>query len=136
MESDYARLLESAMEKIPKKVHDKERFEIPESVTEIQGNKTLIRNFGDISAVLRRDMNHLAKYLLKELATPGNIQGPMLILQRKLPQSFIQEKIASYVKDYVYCRVCGEPDTKFVKEGRLVFIQCDACGGRSTYKPI
>lgn len=132
----YEKLLETAMEKMPKKLHEKERFEIPRAETEIQGNKTLIRNFSDISTTLRRDPTHLARYLFKELATPGNIQGSSLILQRKLTGDFIQEKIVSYVKEFIYCRVCGEPDTKFVKEGRMTFIQCDACGGRSPYKTI
>ncbi|MEK6909749.1 MAG: translation initiation factor IF-2 subunit beta [Candidatus Aenigmatarchaeota archaeon] len=130
----YEKLLESALEKMPKKLHEKERFEIPEALTEIQGNKTLIRNFADISTTLRREPSHLAKYLFKELATPGNIQGSALILQRKLTTELIQEKINSYAKYFVYCKVCGEPDTKFVKEGRLTFVQCDACGGRSPYK--
>ena len=132
----YEKLLESALERMPKKLHERERFQIPEAITEIQGNKTLIRNFGDIATTLRREPTHLAKYLFKELATPGNIQGSALILQRKLTSEFIQEKINSYVKDFVYCKVCGEPDTKFVKEGRITFIQCDACGGRSPYKGV
>lgn len=135
MES-YEKLLETALEKMPKKLHERERFQIPEAVTEIQGNKTLIRNFVDITTVLRREPNHIAKYLFKELATPGNIQGSALILQRKLASSQIQEKIVSYVKGFVYCKICGEPDTKFVKEGRVTFIQCDACGARSPYKHI
>lgn len=132
----YEQLLESAMEKIPRKLHERERFQIPEAATEIQGNKTLIRNFADIAAALRREPVHLARYLFKELATPGNIQGSALILQRKLTAELIQEKIVSYVKEFVYCRICGEPDTKFVKEGRIIFIQCDACGGRSPYRAI
>lgn len=135
MES-YEKLLESALEKMPKKLHEGERFQVPEAVTEIQGNKTLIRNFAEIVATLRREPTHLAKYLFKELATPGNIQGSALILQRKLTSGLIQEKIVSYVKDFVYCKICGEPDTKFVKEGRITFVQCDACGGRSPYKHI
>lgn len=133
---NYENLLESALQKMPKKLQEKDRFQIPQAVTEIQGNKTLIRNFADISATLRRETVHLAKYLFKELATPGNIQGSALILQRKLTTNFIQEKIASYVKGFVYCKICGEPDTKFVKEGRITFIQCDACGARSPYKHI
>ncbi len=132
----YENLLESALEKIPKKMQEKDRFQIPEVVSEIQGNKTLIRNFVDIATTLRREPAHIAKYLFKELATPGNIQGSSLILQRKLTTSFIQEKVMSYVKEFVYCKVCGEPDTKFVKEGRITFIQCDACGARAPYKSI
>ncbi len=132
----YEKLLQTALEKMPKKLHERERFQVPEAITEIQGNKTLIKNFADITSTLRREPSHLASYLFKELATPGNMQGSALILQRKLTRDFIQEKINSYIKDFVYCKVCGEPDTKFVKEGRITFIQCDACGSRSPYKHI
>ena len=133
---NYERLLDTALEKMPKKLHEGDRFQVPEAATEIQGNKTLVKNFGEIMAALRREPQHLERYLFKELATPGNIQGSTLILQRKLTSSFIQEKIVSYVKDFVYCKICGEPDTKFMKEGRITFIQCDACGARSPYKSI
>lgn len=136
MKLDYEKLLDTAIEKIPKRKHEKERFQIPEVLTEIQGNKTLLRNFTDIVNILRRDPNHLAKYLFKELAAPGNIQGNILILQARLSQEAIQKKIESYVNEYVYCKVCSEPDTKFVKEGRITYIQCEACGARSTYKSI
>lgn len=133
---DYETLLESALEKMPKREHDKDRFQIPQVSIEPQGNKTLIKNFSDIANTLRREPAHLAKYLFKELATPGVIQGSSLILQTKLARETIQRKIDSYVSNYVYCKICGEPDTKFVKEGRITFIHCDACGARSTYKAI
>jgi len=134
METDYNRLLEVAFDKMPKKVQDKDRFQIPQAATEIQGNKTLVRNFSDIADILRREPSHLAKYLFKELATPGTIQGSILILQTKLSPAIIQKKIESYINEYVYCKVCSEPDTRFVKEGRITYVQCDACGSRSVYK--
>lgn len=133
---DYEKLLETAIEKMPKRIGDKDRFQIPEVLIEIQGNKTLVRNFADIASKLRREPAHISKYLFRELATPGTIQGPALILQRKLLRDQIQEKVVSYVKNFVYCRICNEPDTRFVKDGRITYIQCDACGARSPYKSI
>jgi len=82
-EFDYQQLLKRAFEKLPKKAYTGERFKLPEAVYEVQGNKTLIKNFGEIANVLRRDVSHLSKYLLKELATPGSIQGSTLILQTR-----------------------------------------------------
>lgn len=99
-------------------------------MTEIQGNKTLIKNFGEICTTLRREPSHLAKYLFRELATPGNVQGNILVLQTRLSKEIIQSKIDGYTKEFVYCKVCGEPDTKFVKEGRITFIKCEACGAK------
>ena len=136
MEFDYQKMLEEAMEKLPKEVEGKDRFEIPTVQTETQGNKTLIKNFGEILSVLRRDSRHLSKFLFKELATPGNIQGSFLVLQRKVPRTLIQDKIESYVKDFVYCKECGKPDTKITKGDRIYFLRCEACGCKYPLRQI
>ena len=136
MVDEYERLLKSAMQQMPRKDAEKKRFDVPKVVTLLQGNKTIIRNFADIAATLRRDERHLSKYLMKQLATPCNLEAGALVLQRKVEQSMIQRKLDDYIRDYVYCRVCGEPDTEIVKEGRLAFMKCEACGARSPAKEI
>ena len=133
---EYEELLNKAFEKLPKKVEEKKRFEIPSAISEIQGNKTLIKNFSDMLMILRRDANHFSKFLMKELATPGTIQGSTLILQRKVPCEMLQEKIKSYVKEFVYCKECGEPDTRLIKEERITTLKCDACGARYPARSI
>jgi translation initiation factor 2 subunit 2 len=136
MDLEYEELLKKAMEKIPKKVSTEERFKIPQVSTEIQGNKTLLKNFGEILSALRRDANHLSKYLLKELATSGSVQGNVLVLQRRVPEKILQNKINSYIKEFVRCKVCNEPDTRLVKEDRFLFIKCDACGAKTPARQI
>ncbi|MCD6263176.1 translation initiation factor IF-2, partial [Candidatus Bathyarchaeota archaeon] len=37
-----------------------------------------------------------------------------------------------YTKRYVICPVCKRPDTRIVKEKRLAFLVCEACGARSS----
>jgi translation initiation factor 2 subunit 2 len=127
---NYEELLKRAMEKLPKKAEDKKRFVVPNVEFEFSGTRTIFKNFGVITNILRRDPNHLAKYLFKELATPGSIEGNTLIFQRKLPSGLLQQKLDSYIKKFVYCKVCGEPDTKLVKEDRISFIICEACGAK------
>ena len=136
MADDYDQLLKAAMSKLPRKDAERKRFEVPQAISFVQGNKTIIKNFSDVLSALRRDERHVAKYLLKQLATPGNVEAGTLVLQRKVEQAMIQRKLEDYIRDYVYCRVCGEPDTSFVKEGRLVFMKCEACGARSSAKEI
>lgn len=133
---DYDSLLEGAIEKLPKKSDEKKRFEIPQIASMQQGNKTIVRNFGEILSALRRDEKHLAKYLFKQLATPGNVEGKTLILQRKVPRALLQKKLEDYIKEYVYCKVCGEPDTLLKKEDRITFMNCEACGARSSVRDI
>ena len=133
---EYEELLKRAMEKLPKIVEKKERFEIPKVVCEISGNKTILKNFGEILAVLRRDPNHLAKYLSKELATASSIQNETLVFQGKISAEILQKKVESYVKDFVYCKECGKPDTRLVKEDRIYFLICEACGAKHPVRSI
>ncbi len=133
---DYQQLLRKAFEKMPKKVDVSDRFKIPEPVCEVQGNKTLIKNFGEIANIVRRDVSHLSKYLCKELATPCLMQGNTLILQTKASKEVIGKKIEDYTKEFVYCKVCGEPDTKIIRGGRVFFLKCEACGAKSLVKSI
>lgn len=136
MNLDYENLLKRAMEKVPKKTPLESRFKIPQIVSEIQGNKTLIKNFSEITNTLRREQNHLVKYFLKELASPGNIQNNILILQTKVSHEILQNKIENYVKEFVYCKVCGEPDTKLERENRIIFMKCEACGARKAVRSL
>jgi len=132
----YEDMLKNAMEKMPKKSKEEKRFEIPRVITLIQGNKTIIKNFGEIVSALRRDERHLAKYIFKQLATPGNIENGTLVLQRKVYNDMLQKKLEDYIKEYVFCKVCGEPDTLLEKENRMIFMKCEACGARSSMRSI
>jgi len=129
---DYKKLLQFAMEKVPKNVSVRDRFEVPSLSVEIQKNKTIIKNFREICDVLRREPEHLSKYLSKNLATPAILEGGTLILQAVVSSEMIEKKIESYVKEFIYCKVCGKPDTKLVKEDRLLFMVCEACGAKSS----
>jgi translation initiation factor 2 subunit 2 len=128
---DYKKLLQQVRKELPKSVFKKERFEIPKVKGHIQGNRTVISNFLRIASVLSRKPEHLLKYILKELATPGEIKkSGSVIIGTKVSASRINEKIAQYANQFVLCLECGKSDTKIVKEGSFSFIKCTACGAR------
>lgn len=133
---DYEKLLQSAYEKMPRKAEGKKRFEVPQVSSEIQGARTMIKNFSEIASILRRDENHLAKFFSKELAAPVSMQNGSLVIQTKVSRDVLNRKLADYVKYFVFCKVCGQPDTKLEKENRIMFMRCDACGARSAAKSI
>jgi len=133
---DYESLLNKAYEKLPKIEDQVDRFRIPIAETMVQGNQTIIKNFSDIAEILRREPSHILKFLTKELATPAGLDGKRAILQAKFPQKMIQQKIETYVVDYVFCKECKKPDTKLIKENRIVFLKCEACGAKSSVKAI
>ena len=133
---DYETLLNKAYEKLPKIENHVDRFKIPLAETMIQGNQTIIKNFSQIAETLRRDPSHILKFLTKELATPAGLDGSRAILQAKISQKMIQQKIDVYVADYVLCKECKRPDTKLIKEDRITFLKCEACGAKSSVKAI
>jgi len=134
---EYDELLKRAYENLPKKTLEHERFEVPQADVLIQGNKTVIRNFTSICEKLNRDPKHLSKYLFKELATSGLIEGQRLILNSKFAEKTINSKINEYVKDFVLCKQCNRPDTKSVEYERGIFMMvCEACGARSPVPKI
>lgn len=131
---DYEKLLDSTYKKLPKVDKVIERFEIPKVLGHIQGNKTIITNFFKIADIFGRDPQHLLKYLLRELATPGVIEGQRLVLGRKISSKLINNKIEQYANDFVLCPECKKPDTVLKKEERVLTIKCTACGAKHTVK--
>lgn len=129
----YEQLLEKAYKEV-KPIEAGARFEIPKVKGHVEGTKTIITNFNQICDVLRRPKEHIMKYLFKELATSGVVEGERLIFSRKLTSVKINEKIEQYASEFVICSECKKPDTELVKENRLMFIKCLACGAKKTVR--
>ncbi|MFH1590361.1 MAG: translation initiation factor IF-2 subunit beta [archaeon] len=131
---DYEDMLKKGRERLPQSVETMERFEIPKVRGHLQGNRTVISNFYAIAETLGRDPQHVLKYILKEVATPGELTKSALIMGSKIPASRINEKIEQYTSQFVFCPACKSPDTKLEKHGSIAFIQCLACGARNSIK--
>lgn len=132
---DYEKLLEKAKKEMPKAALEKERFEIPKIRGHLQGNRTIVSNFVQIAGILRRNIDHMLKYVLKELATPGEIKkSGSLILGTKVSASRLNEKIKKYAEEFVLCNDCGKPDTKLEREGEFMYLKCMACGAKHYVK--
>ena len=132
---DYSSMLKNVRKGLPEVVFIKERFEIPKVIGHLQGNRTIISNFLQIASTLRRDVDHMLKFVLKELATPGEIKkSGSLIMGTKVPASRINDKIRQYANEFVLCFECGKPDTQIVKEDVLTYLKCTACGAKNIVK--
>ena|SRR3990172_15767 len=130
----YEKLLEQAYSKVKKVDTSKGRFEVPKIEGHIEGKKTILTNFLQIASYLRRTPEHLQKFLLRELATQGQMEGDRLVLNNKVPSTKINQKIEEYANEFVICRECGKPDTEIVKEDRLAFLKCLACGAKHSIR--
>ncbi len=134
MES-YENLLERALEKLSQRpVLRKDRFEIPKVSVVREGARTILRNLTQISKTLNRNEDNISKYLVKSLGTAGIIDNGRLILQGKFSEEEIQKEINEYVKLYVLCKECNAPDTELIKEERVTFLRCLACGAKQPVK--
>ena len=128
----YEKLLDEAYEKIkPISVSESfERWEVPKVNSQIIGTKTVFSNFLQICSYLRRDCSHLMKFLSKELASFCKIENERLIINRKISQSQLQDKVNLYVNKFVICQECKKPDTELIKQDGFLFVHCLACGAK------
>lgn len=133
-EESYSKFLDRALSQLPNEKTKRDRFVLPKPVSAIMGNRTILHNLKEISDRLRRDNEQVMKYLSKELATAGNIDGARAIFQGKFDNTSIRRLISRYSDEYVYCPICQQPDTQIVKEGRYRFLICDACGAKSSLR--
>ncbi len=134
--SDYEKMLDLCMERLPKECREGSRFCIPRAEVLIQGARTIFLNFYDVSGALRRDPKHLLKFFLKELATSYEEKDKKVIFQGRFPGNLMDKKIEIYVKNYVICPNCCKPDTKLVKIDRIDFLKCEACGSKQVVKKM
>ncbi len=133
MSESYETLLNKAYEEVTEPSEDGERWSYPEPRVNIEGKTTILENFVDIASALRRDEDHLMKYLLGELGTAGKVDGNRAIFNGKFEDSLFGAMIRGYVDDYVICSECGKPDTKLMKDDRILMLKCEACG---SHRPV
>ena len=133
--SDYEKLLKRIEGNLSdNKKQTPERFELPVVDVMWEGQKTFLRNFADFPKVLRRDPEKVLQYLSKEFAVPAERMGDKAMFIGKRDPDDFTRLFRIYVKDYLECPTCSSPDTKIVKENRISFLICEACGAKSTLK--
>ncbi len=131
MDLEYEKLLDRAREGLEDVMSSGERFSPPTPDVLHEGSKkTIIRNFAEIVDALRRDENHLYKFLLQELGTAGSINNRRLVLQGRVPEKKIGERVESYIDTFVICQECNRPDTAFLRNARTLMLHCEACGAK------
>lgn len=133
---NYEKMLDSAYTRIPEKAHTSERWEAPKFYSNQEGNQTMIRNVNEVAGNLRRDSQHLLKFLSKELATAGNYDGKRIILQGKFTQDQLNARLDAYIREYVLCSECGKPDTETMNFGGAPYKRCGVCGAKAPVRKI
>jgi translation initiation factor 2 subunit 2 len=133
MPIDYKELLDRVKDKLqPEGVAKQTRFEVPEPDVIWVGNRTIVRNFGHIADLLRRDPQKMLVFFAREMATAATLDEDKraIFIGRRDLQSF-KVLLQRYIKTYVLCPVCNSPDTRLEKRKRITFLVCEACGAWS-----
>ena len=125
---EYDSMLERAMNKLPRMALRHQRFEIPKISSFIEGSRTIIKNLGDIANALHRPQEEIFTFLLKELASRGDIEKGRAIIERPMKDEMINDKIKKYTNEFVLCKECGKPDTKIDTIEGHTALRCMACG--------
>jgi translation initiation factor 2 subunit 2 len=133
---DYNELLKRAQTQIPEVTLKRERLEMPRLFVSMVGMRTTIANFKEVADMLDRDPQHILKFLTREMATAATYNDGRAIFQGKFPRDTFERLLQRYMEAFVICPVCKRPDTKIVKEKRLSFLVCNACGARSSIKQL
>ena len=133
-EYDYEELLKKAKCNLPEHVSDGERFQMPEPDLFIEGKTTVFRNFGEFADAFRREPEAILNYLLRELGTAGNLDGKRAILKSRVGNEQVKTRLKAYFNTFVVCSECDRPDSKLVKDGRVLILECEACGAHRPVK--
>lgn len=132
----YEQLLERAYKQLPAVTKEESRFEMPQIKAVQSGNKTVVANLPQLASAFRRPIEHLLKFMLRELATTGEQKGGEYVFVGRFRPEFLQDKMAKYAKEFVFCKQCGKPDTHLLKETAATFIICEACGARDSVRTL
>jgi translation initiation factor 2 subunit 2 len=133
---EYKELLKRARSQLPSEILEHKRFEVPKPRSFVTGMRTILINFKEMCDALNREPHHVLKFLSGEMATAATMQGSRAVFQGKFDQDTLGRLIERYVKEFVVCPICKRPDTKIVKERRLLFLICEACGAKSSITPV
>ena len=105
------------------------RFVPPDIEVFQQGQKTIV-SADKLAAYINRPVKHIAKYLMHELTVPGQVSEGKIVLGGRFSFKSVKEKIDSYMKEYLFCKQCGSPDTAMNKEESNYIVKCLGCGAR------
>lgn len=127
-ELQYEHLLSTALDTLNKIKMPTQKFKLPLDVKKDAPLKTSI-NLIELSTHLKRDSDHLQKFIMNELLTSGSLNSEgRLFLKGKFSKNQIQEILRDYIEMFVICKSCYKLDeTELIKKNKLIFVKCNSC---------
>jgi len=133
---DYEWLLERAYSILPPRRITRERFSLEPPEVVVSGKRTFIVNFKQLCDTMNREPRVVLRYLLRELGASGDAEDQIAVILGVFSPKMVRNLIGRFVKQYVYCPVCGSPDTILKREKKVMYLKCMACGAVSPVRPF
>lgn len=100
-----------------------ERYQMPQIQSfQLRNNKTYLKNLDKVSESLHRNPEQILKYIGFVLNTQINVKD--ISINGIYNNDKIQTMIYDFIKLYILCGVCGNPETQIINKT----LQCCACG--------
>lgn len=113
------------------------RYKMEKLVTKVEGKgngiKTVVVNLANVARSLARDPNYVIKYFAFELGAQTNTdpKDDRWIINGAHESAKLQDLLDGFIKKFVLCRGCSNPETVVnIKDPRII-LDCKACGHRT-----
>jgi len=118
------------------------RYKMPPIIAKVEGKgngiKTVIVNMVDVARALLRPPTYVTKYFGCELGaqTQFDIKAERYIVNGCHDQRKLQDMLDGFIKKFVLCEKCENPETVIKVKKNLVGASCRACGAASEYSSL
>ena len=105
------------------------RYKMPPLKSQVLSkNTTVINNLDEISKSLNRTKKSILKFMQYHLKSA--CQFGKNSISGEYSSDKLQSVLQEYIKKYILCPVCGNPETIWHKTDMI----CQACGKKSSFK--
>jgi len=117
------------------------RYKMPRLLAKVEGKgngiKTVVSNMSEIAKALNRPPTYPTKYFGCELGaqTQFESKNERFIVNGEHDASKLQELLHGFIKKFVLCPECENPETVLAVKGKKITQSCKACGNVGTIDP-
>lgn len=118
------------------------RYKMPAILAKVEGQgngiKTVIVNMVDIARALNREPVYPTKFFGIELGAQTQIDkvNDRYIVNGSHDGDKLQDILDGYIKKFVLCQVCQNPETELSVARNCIFQKCKACGNKGQLRSM
>jgi len=109
------------------------RDEIEIKVLNTNGGSTELVNIKIISEQLKDDLELIIKFIKKKINTNINKKNDVNIINKIITKNELEDILEEYIKVFILCKTCGNPEFSKVKTKKEEIRTCKACGSNRTF---